>query len=272
MSQYLTPERINLILRVVLTLGIGIPIVFLIRKLIGKLVVGKLTPQSEKLIVRGVHFVLMAILLTMVLNEFGFKISALLGAAGIAGIALGFAAQTSVSNLISGFFLIAEKPFQIGDVIQVGTTIGWVESIDSLSIKLKTPDNRYVRVPNENMIKTEVINITRFDNRRVNVNVSVAYKEDLKRCLAILKEIASEAPLALKDPEPVANILSFGDSGIDILFGVWCKTEDYFALQTDLIIRVKERFDAEHIEIPFPHISLYAGAESEPIKISTKEV
>ncbi|MGC9362722.1 MAG: mechanosensitive ion channel family protein, partial [Candidatus Syntrophosphaera sp.] len=92
-----------------------------------------------------------------------------------------------------------------------------------------------------------------------------------KRCAAILKEIASEAPLALKDPEPITMLTSFGDSGINILFGVWCNTADYFALKSDLIIRVKERYDAENIEIPFPHLSIYAGEASGPIKIANQE-
>ncbi len=271
MSEFFTPERINLILRAVLTLAIGIPILYLLKGLVKKLVTGKMSIQAGRLVVKAVFYIGFIIILAMVLNEFGFKLSALLGAAGILGVALGFAAQTSVSNLISGFFLIAEKPFEIGDVIQVGSTTGFVESIDSLSIKVKTFDNQFVRVPNENMIKTEVTNITRFPKRRVNLDVSVAYKEDLKRCVAILKEIAAEAPLALKDPEPITMLTSFGDSGINILFGVWCNTSDYFALKSDLIIRVKERYDAENIEIPFPHVSIYAGEASGPIKISNQE-
>jgi small-conductance mechanosensitive channel len=84
----------------------------------------------------------------------------------------------------------------------------------------------------------------------------------------LLKEIATEAELALQDTEPVTNIQRFGDSGIDILFGVWANTEDYFALQTDLIIRIKDKFDAAGIEIPYPHVSLYAGSHSAPIQIT----
>jgi len=267
-SQFVTPERISLAVRVILILAIGIPVIRLVRKLTQKLVKDKLSAQSEQLIVRTVYYVLILILMVSVLNEFGFKLSALLGAAGVFGVAIGFASQTSVSNIISGIFLISEKPFVVGDVVQVGPTIGTIASIDLLSIKIKTPDNRFVRVPNETMIKTEVINITRFPTRRVNVDVSVSYNDDLRNVLVLLKEIATEADLALKDIEPVTIIQRFGESGIDILFGVWANTEDYFNLQSDLIIRVKEKFDTAGIEIPYPHVSLYAGSKSEPIKIS----
>lgn len=265
--QFFTPDRIALIVRVVLILGIGVPVVRLIRNLVKRLLQDKLSVQSEVLIQRAVYYLGMLIILISVLNEFGFKLSALLGAAGVFGIAIGFASQTSVSNIISGIFLISEKPFMIGDVVQVGATIGTVSSIDLLSVKLKTFDNRFIRIPNETMIKSEVINITKYPVRRVNIDVSVAYKEDLKRVVEVLKDVAAGEPLALKDPEPVIQVTAFADSGISFMFGVWANTAEFVLCKTALMIAIKERFDKEKIEIPFPHISLYAGSESEAIKI-----
>ena len=267
--QFITPERVSLGIRVILILAIGIPLIKLIRKLVQRLVRDKLSAQSEQLIIRTVYYVSILILSVSVLNEFGFKLSALLGAAGVFGVAIGFASQTSVSNIISGIFLISEKPFVIGDVVQVGPTIGTISSIDLLSIKINTPDNRFVRVPNETMIKTEVINITRFPVRRVNLDISVSYNDDLKQVLEILMDIAQNSQIALKDMEPLTSIQRFGASGIDILYGVWGNTSDYFALQNELIISIKERFDAAGIEIPYPHLSLYSGSHSDPIKVNT---
>jgi small-conductance mechanosensitive channel len=267
--QFITPERVSLGIRVILILAIGIPLIKLIRKLVQRLVRDKLSAQSEQLIIRTVYYVSILILSVSVLNEFGFKLSALLGAAGVFGVAIGFASQTSVSNIISGIFLISEKPFVIGDVVQVGSTIGTISSIDLLSIKINTPDNRFVRVPNETMIKTEVINITRFPVRRVNLDISVSYNDDLKQVLEILMDITQNSQIALKDMEPLTSIQRFGASGIDILYGVWGNTSDYFALQNELIISIKERFDAAGIEIPYPHLSLYSGSHSDPIKVNT---
>ena len=269
---YITPERINVALRVIIALGIGIPVIILIRKLVTRMVKGRLSPQSEQLIVRAVYFLSVLILVVSVLNEFGFKLSALLGAAGVLGVAIGFASQTSVSNIISGIFLISEKPFVVGDFIEVNKIRGRIESIDLLSLKLRLPDNSYVRVPNETMIKTEVTNVTRFPDRRVDLNVLVAYKEDLRKVQEVLKEIAASEPLALQEPAPMIVLESFGEYGINILYGVWGRSEDFFSLRSQLILRVKESFAAHGIEIPFPHLSLYAGSESEPIKITTKEV
>ncbi len=267
-NQFVTPERIALVVRVVLIIGIGFPLLRLLRKITIRLIHDKLSLQAEQLIQRAVYYVGVLILFVSVMNEFGFNLSALLGAAGVFGLAIGFASQTSVSNIISGIFLISERPFMIGDIVQVGGTIGTIATIDLLSVKINTFDNRFVRIPNETMIKADVINITKYPVRRVNIEVSVAYKEDLRRVREVLLDLADKQELALKDPAPVVQVTEFADSGINIMFGVWANTTEFVALKTALMIDIKERFDAENIEIPFPHISLYAGSESEPIKIN----
>lgn len=256
LTSYITPERVSLAIRVVLILLIGIPLVRLIRNLVRKLIKDRLSLQSEQLVVRAVYYVSIMILMISVLNEFGFKLSALLGAAGVFGIAIGFASQTSVSNIISGIFLISEKPFMIGDSVQIGNTIGSIEAIDLLSIKLKTFDGRYVRVPNETMIKTEVINITRYPIRRANISVSVSYKEDISNVLAILSDIAANEPMALADPKPLLQVDSFADSGININYGVWTNKDNVIDLRNSLMIKIKERFESDNIEIPYPHVKL----------------
>jgi len=255
-AELFTPERVSLAIRVTLILLIGIPLIRLIRSLTRKLVKDRLSAQSELLLVRSVYYSGLLIILITLLNEFGFKLSALLGAAGVFGIAIGFASQTSFANIISGVFLISEKPFMIGDWVQIGSTTGMVDSIDLLSIKLKTSDNRYVRVPNETMIKTEVINITRFPVRRANISVSVSYDEDLKRVWQALLEVADNEPLALKDPAPVILTESFADSGINLVFGVWGNKDDVIDLRTSLMMAILEKFKKENIEIPYPHLTL----------------
>jgi small-conductance mechanosensitive channel len=123
-ADFVTPERLSLVVRVVLMLAIGLPVIGFIKKILARMIKDRLSLQAEVLLVRTVTYVFYLILAVMVLNEFGFKISALLGAAGVFGVAIGFASQTSVSNIISGIFLISEKPFVIGDAVEIGGT--WV--------------------------------------------------------------------------------------------------------------------------------------------------
>lgn len=268
-TDFITPERISLAVRVLLILVIGIPIVKLIMKLIDRLMKDKLSLQAEVLIGRFVKYVLYLLIVVMVLNEFGFKISALLGAAGIFGVAIGFASQTSVSNIISGIFLISEKPFVIGDVVEVGGKLGTIDSIDLLSIKLRTFDGLYVRIPNETMIKNDVTNYTRFDIRRAQFVIGIAYKENIHNVLEIIKDVVENMPDALKEPAPLLQLKDFGASSVDINIGVWTATSNVVNMKTELMLAVKERLDREGIEIAFPHISVYAGEASKPIKVST---
>jgi len=192
-------------------------------------------------------------------------------AAGIIGIAVGFAAQTSISNIISGFFLMAEQPFVVNDVITVDATTGMVLSIDILSVKLRTFDNKFVRIPNETILKSEVTNVTRFPIRRVDINVGVAYKEDVNRVKEILLDIANKNPLCLQEPEPIVIFQGFGKSSIDFMLGVWAEKADWLALKNAIQEEIKKRFDREGIEIPFPHVTVYSGSASRPFRVEKIE-
>jgi small-conductance mechanosensitive channel len=199
--------------------------------------------------------------------ELDFDLTGLLATAGIASVAIGFAAQTSLSNLISGLFLIGEKPFKIGDLIRVDGVLGVVDSIDLLSIKLRTLDNLFVRIPNENVIKAPVTNVTRYPIRRMDIDIGVAYKERAGRVLEILAEVARANRFALNEPEPLILFQDFGDSALKFRFGVWFEKSNYLLLRNSLLQDIQERFNTEGIEIPFPQITLHAGSETAPFPI-----
>ncbi len=217
---------------------------------------GRVADSKAALAGRLIRYAAFTVAAMTVFNRLGIDLSALLGAAGIAGIAVGFAAQTSVSNVISGLFLISEKPFQVGDVIQVGDVSGTVQSIDFLSVKIQTFDNRFIRVPNETIIKSNVVNVTRYPIRRLDVWVTVSYRTDLERAVAALKEIAAENVYVLDNPEPLIVLDKFEASGVLILFGLWFEKADYLALKNSIMIDLKKRFEAEGIEIPLPQLDV----------------
>jgi len=266
-GQIFVMQKLESLIRLAILLFIGLPALYLLSKWIRKYVSKKLSAQQGMIFSKLVLYLGVFIIVFSILNEFGFKLTHLIGAAGIITLAIGFASQTSVSNIISGLFLIAEKPFEVNDVITVGSTTGVVLSIDILSIKLRTFDNRYVRIPNETLIKSEVTNITRFPIRRVDLNVGVAYKEDIGKVRSILLDIAMKHPLVLNEPEPLVIFSGFGNSSIDFLFGVWAVKADWLAVKNNIAEEVKKRFDEEGIEIPFPHLSLYSGSVTDPIPI-----
>lgn len=232
-----------------------------------KLMLKHFSPHHCTLFRRLVYWLVLALFIASALRELGFSLGVLLGAAGVLSVAIGFASQTSASNLISGLFLVGEKPFELGDIIQVGTTTGEVLSIDLLSVKLRTYDNLFVRIPNESLIKTEMINLTRFPIRRFDLFIGVAYKEDIARVREVLSQVANHNPLCLDEPEPMFLFTGFGESSLNIQFSVWGKRENFRELRNSLQEEVKLAFDAAGIEIPFPHRTLYAGSETEPFPV-----
>lgn len=191
------------------------------------------------------------------LSSVGIDLRAILGAAGIAGIAVGFAAQTSISNVISGLFLISEKHFSVGDAVQIGDVSGMVQSVDFLSVKVRTWDNRFVRIPNETIIKSNVVNITRFPIRRFDLRLSVAYDSDLEEVRRILFDHVKGNMAVLRDPAPLFVVENFGDSGIEILLAVWFEKSRFADVRDSLAIGVKKTLDEAGIVIPFPQMDVH---------------
>lgn len=232
------------------------PVLKLITKVL-ELIIRKRVNKQGRMIFNKVIFYTGYIIISLyVLSLFGIDMKTLMGAAGIFGIAIGFASQTSVSNIISGLFMIGEQPFAVGDVIEVGGNRGTVMSIDLLSIKLNTFNNRLIRIPNENLIKTDVVNITRYPIRRIDISLSVHYDSDLRKVLEKLISIAKSSDDILLNPEPLARIEQFGESGIEIFFGAWVQREKYVDTKNELMLTIKEEFNKEGIVIPYPHRTL----------------
>lgn len=261
------PSLGNKAVNILLTIAIGSLIIRLGMRSVSRLFLKKASDHNRLLARTVVSYAGTVILFLIILGELGVNLTALLGAAGIVGIAIGFASQTSVSNIISGLFLLGEKPFTVGDVIKVGDKSGIIISIDLMSIKIRTFDNLFIRLPNQMVLNTEVVNVTRFPIRRLDLSVSVAYKENVGKVKAILTETARGNPYALREPEPLVLIQNFGQSGIEFFLGVWFLKTDFVQLKNSLLQSIKERLDAEGIEIPFPHVSLYAGEATKPMPI-----
>ena len=249
-SSFLSGSRFADLVSIVLTV-IAILVAFrIIRTLVLKLVGDRGSPQIRFIVKRGIGYAGSVVAVMTVFNRLGIDFTAVLGAAGIVGVAAGFAAQTSVSNIISGFFVMTERAFRIGDTLKIDAASGVVESFSLLSIKLRTPDNQLIRIPNETIIKANLVNMSHFENRRCDMRFGVSYGTDLRAVREALLGIAAENEFALKDSEPVIVFDSFTPSSIEILFGVWGKKEQFLDLKNSLMIEVSERFRRDGIEIP----------------------
>ena len=270
-SKYFNAATFERLLSIVILAVAGLIILYTIAFIVRKILPEKWSKQRKMIINRAVLYTGFVVLFFIIVAELKIDLTAVFGAAGVIGIVVGIASQTSIGNIVSGFFLVSEKSFEIGDVVRLGDKSGTVYSIDLLSIKIKTFDNVLIRVPNQTVISTELINITRFAVRRMDFNLSVAYKEDLEKVKKILQEVAKNNPLCLEEPEPVIIFQNFGNSGIEILLGVWFEKTNFLKVKNSVFQEIKAAFDKEGIEIPFPHVTLYTGAETKPFPVNMKK-
>ncbi|MEA3279021.1 MAG: mechanosensitive ion channel family protein [Thermodesulfobacteriota bacterium] len=196
----------------------------------------------------------------MALDILGVNIMPFIAGAGVVGIAVGFAAKDTLSNLIAGILLIVDRPFEIGDRIEIWDapvgSASWGDVIDIglRATKIKTTDNIVIIIPNNEIMKRDIVNYTIItSNIRVRVNIGVAYDADMKKTKDIIKRVADSADWIAKDPPPKVVVRQFGESSVDLQLRVWIddarKRIDTISYITD---RVKDEFDKEGIEIPYP--------------------
>ncbi len=219
----------------------------------------KVSKHKTMLLTTIVKYAFYVIVIMFVLSRFGVKLSAIWGAAGIAGVAIGFAAQTSVSNIISGIFVLTEGTIKIGDFISVGDVSGIVDNVNLLSVRVHTLDNQMVRIPNSTVINSNLTNFSFHSKRRFTFGVSIAYETDMEKALEALSKAPSLCPTVLQDPAPAVWFDGFGDSGINMTAAVWFKSSDLVATKNAMYVAIKKCFDEAGIEIPYNKIVVDSG-------------
>ena len=229
----------------------------LVKKGIHKVGDQKLSNDRKEILHRLARYIFYFAVIVYILGLFGIKLSAIWGAAGIAGVAIGFAAQTSVSNLISGIFIVSEKSIKLGDTIIINGVTGVVDTISLLSVRVHTYDNQMVRIPNSSIINSLLTNNSYNSYRRLLINVSVAYESDLAFALETLKKAPALCPTARTDPAPNAWIEAFEDSGIKLTLVIWFDNPDFITVKNETFIAIKKVFDQAKIEIPYNKIVVH---------------
>ncbi|PRP95169.1 mechanosensitive ion channel family protein [Enhygromyxa salina] len=253
-------------LRLLLFIVVGFVAARVLGSLVGRFAIKRGSAQGAMLGRRFVFYTVIALTGVMILQELGVELSVLLGAAGILTVALGFASQTSASNLISGLFLLGERPFSIGDTIRVGDTTGEVLSVDLLSVKLRTFDNLFVRVPNESLIKSEITNLSRNPIRRINIDLVLSYDEDFDRVRALLYALAMEDPDVLEEPDPIIWVDQLGSSALHIRYLVWASNRhDFPGARARVQEKVAKLFREQGIAVGYSRVQVAtaAGPETE---------
>lgn len=213
----------------------------------------KLSHHMQALLSHVVYYVGVSLCVITALQSIGFDLSAVLGAAGIVGIAVGFAAQTSVSNIISGIFLLFEQSFSIDDTITYEEVTGVVHSIDLFSIKIRTFDNQLVRIPNEVILKQKITNVTYFDTRRIEITVHIFEKQDIAATKEVIEKTIVQTGHILQVPKPAIVFKSViqkkytNEKSVVLGVRVWVKQQNAFKTAMSLTENLKNAFDQENI-------------------------
>ncbi|MBP9764353.1 MAG: mechanosensitive ion channel family protein [Gammaproteobacteria bacterium] len=243
------------ILKLSSSIVISILLTLYICRLVGKVSARHFSAHHSQLLRRITFYVGLVLSFVFPLHAFGVNVTGFLEAAGIAaGIvtaAVAFASQTSISNFLSGMFLIVEKPFEVGDVVRINNdTLGEVLSIDLLSVKIRTKDNIFVRIPNESLLKSQFENLTRFPIRRCDIKLHMSFNEDLQKLKKILLEVAKQNSLCLVSPAPELAFLEFGEAALQLQFSVWGKQTSFTSLQTSIQTDIQAAFNKYDIRLP----------------------
>ena len=193
------------------------------------------------------------------MGHMGLSLSGMMVAGGIVGIVLGFASQSIVGNLISGLFLMAERPVKIGDSVEIDGRSGVVEDIKIISTTLRTFDGLYVRIPNEKVFTNSLTNYVSNVVRRFEYVVGIRYSDSAEEAIEVIKRVLDEEPLALVEPEPQVFVDSLGDNAVNVMVRVWGPAAEWLGLKMKLLLKIKTALEAAGIEIAFPQRIVWFG-------------
>jgi len=233
--------------------------------LVGRFIAGSMRKGVEKVMVgRGVdvsltgfigsliYFAIMAFTLIAVVGRFGVQTASFVAILGAAGFAVGMAMQGTLGNFSSGVMLLLFRPFKAGDVIEAAGVKGKVVEIAIFSTTMCTPDNVKITVPNGALFGDIIKNFNGYDTRRVDMVMGIGYGSDHNQAMQILADLAKNDSRVLDDPETTIAVSELADSSVNIIFRPWVNSADYWGVYLDMHKAVKEAFDANGIDIPYP--------------------
>ncbi len=235
----------------------------IIRNLVGNFMTKAKTDESIISFAKNfVYIVIMVFSAIAALAKFGVQTASFVAILGAAGFAVGFALQGSLGNFSSGILILVFKPFKVGDYIDAAGVAGSVKEIRIFNTVLATPDNIKIIIPNGKIYGDVIKNITGYDIRRVDMVFGIGYASSIEKAYAILDRIIKEDQRVLSDPPPQIAVAELADSSVNFVARPWVKRVDYWGVKFDITRKVKEEFDANGIEIPFPQRTLHMLSES----------
>lgn len=242
----------------ILILFVGLMIAKWISRGVNKMLTSReLDLTVSNFIAAMVRYTIVAFTLIAVLGKVGIQTTSIIAVLGAAGLAVGLALQGSLSNFAAGVLIVIFRPLKTGEYIQVGSVEGTVTLVEIFSTTLSTADGKTIVIPNGNIIKDNIINISREPHRRTDIIVGVAYDSDIDRVKKILGDIVAEESRILHDKGVVIQLNEMGASSLNYIVRFWTVNADAFVVRWDLLEKFKRALDQNKIGIPFPQMDIY---------------
>jgi small conductance mechanosensitive channel len=215
----------------------------------------------RQMIISSTYNLVMALALMIGLTQLGISLGPLLAGFGVVGFILGFAMQDSLSNLAAGMMILINRPYDVGDLVDVAGAFGKVETMSLVSTGILTLDNQKLVVPNSKIWGDIIKNVTDQNVRRVDMTFGISYTDDIPKAEKILEDILAGNGRVLDEPASTVRLHTLGESSVDFVVRPWVKTEDYWEVYWDVTRAVKMRFDEEGVSIPFPQRDVHIYEE-----------
>ncbi|GHF15098.1 mechanosensitive ion channel protein [Kordiimonas sediminis] len=258
-------EMLDLVMATVTNYGMSV-VGAIIILIIGFWIAGKVknwimaaSVKSEKMdttvgtfLASAAKYAIVGFTLVAVLEKFGVQTTSFVAVLGAMGLAVGLALQGTLGHLASGVMLLVFRPFKVGQFIDAAGHSGTIKAINLFTTEMDTADNIRIIIPNSSVWGASIKNFNYHDTRRVDMVFGIGYGDDINKAMAVIGDVLKADARTFDDPAPVIVVGNLGDSSVDITVRVWCATSDYWGVKFDTTKTVKEEFDKNGIEIPFP--------------------
>lgn len=268
MEQFLTDNQalVDQVIRIVTQGGVNVLLALAIL-VVGYMVAGGIKKAVLRAVERNpridrtlaiffasmVRYAILVVVFIAVLSRFGVETTSLVAAIGAAAFAVGLALQGTLGNVAAGVMLVFFRPYSLGDFVEVGGVSGTVADINLFTTELNTPDNKTIIVPNGQAWGNVITNYSVKPTRRVDITFGISYDDDINKAMEVIRAHYDADERVLKDPEFFLGVIAHNTSSVDIVTRAWVKTPDYWSVYFDAMKGIKEAFDANGIEIPYPH-------------------
>ena len=251
-------EYLPNILSALVLLFLGLWSIKIVKSILNKIMIKRnLEATLANFLSDLLNWTLKALLFVTVISQLGVQTSSFVAILGAAGLAIGLSLQGSLANFAGGVLIIMFKPFRVGDFIQAQGEMGTVHQIQIFVTKLHTADNQIIYIPNGQLSNGSITNFSQSNYRRADLTIGISYGSDIKKAKEIALDIMKNHEYVLEDPMPVVWVKDLAESSVDLAVRPWAKNENFWAMRSDILQQIKEAFDNNGIEIPFPQRDLH---------------